>query len=61
MKTILLLSLLLVIVLFGANDLIAQPPPMLPDVLDQAPIDGGLSLIALVGGAYAFKKLKVKK
>ena len=28
---------------------------------DQAPIDGGLGLLAAAGGAYAYKKLKGKK
>jgi hypothetical protein len=27
----------------------------------EAPIDGGLSLLAAAGGAYAFKRLKDKK
>lgn len=37
------------------------PPPALPVGPDQAPIDGGLGLLVLGGGAYAFKKLKRKK
>lgn len=36
---------------------IAQPPG-LPGTPDQAPIDGGLSLLAAAGGAYALKKLR---
>ena len=35
---------------------IAQPG--LPTAPDQAPIDGGLSLLAVAGGAYAVHKLR---
>jgi hypothetical protein len=41
--------------------LCAQLPPMLPGNPSQAPIDGGLSLVALAGGAYAYRKLRHKK
>jgi hypothetical protein len=41
--------------------LLAQPPPVLPNDPSQAPIDGGLSLVALAGSAYAWKKLKAAK
>ncbi len=37
----------------------AQPP--LPASPSQAPIDGGLGLLAAAGGAYAIKKLRDKK
>ena len=54
--------LALVALFFGASDLIAQPPPpTLPGMPDQAPIDGGLGLLAAAGGAYAWKKLRVGK
>jgi len=33
-------------------------PPGLPGTPSQAPIDGGLGLLAAAGGAYAYKKLK---
>ena len=39
---------------------IAQPPGF-PSQAEQAPIDGGLSLLAAAGGAYAIKKLRDKK
>ena len=32
--------------------------PGLPSDPSQAPIDGGLGLLAAAGGAYAYKKLK---
>lgn len=35
-------------------------PPMLPSGPDQAPIDGGLSIVAAAGGAYAWKKFREK-
>lgn len=35
------------------------PPPM-PFAPTQAPIDGGVSLLAAAGGAYAIKKLRDK-
>jgi len=56
-KSILLFSLLVIALVFGAHDLIAQPPGM-PGAPDQAPIDGGLSILALGGGAYALKRLR---
>lgn len=40
----------------------AQPGfPGGPTGPSQAPIDGGLGLLAAAGGAYAWKKLKDKK
>lgn len=41
-----------------ANDPI---PPFLPGNPDQAPIDGGLALLAAAGGGYAIKKLRDRK
>lgn len=35
--------------------------PGLPGDPAQAPIDGGLGLLAAAGGAYAYKKLKSHK
>ncbi len=40
---------------------IAMAQPGLPSAPSQAPIDGGLSLLAAAGGAYAIKKLRDKK
>ena len=45
------------ILLFATEFVMAQPPG-LPATPDQAPIDGGLSLLAAAGGVYAWKKLK---
>lgn len=59
-QTLFFLSLIVVVVLIGATDVMAQPPGM-PDAPSQAPIDGGLSLLALGGGAYALKRLRSKK
>ena len=51
---------LIVICMFIA-ELVAAQPPGLPGTPDQAPLDGGLSLLAAAGGAYAIKKLRDKK
>lgn len=34
------------------------PPPSLPNAPEQAPIDGGLGLLAAAGGAYAWRRLR---
>lgn len=61
-KTLILFGLILVALFAGAGDLIAQPPPpTLPGMPDQAPIDGGLGFLAAAGGAYAWKKLRNRK
>lgn len=61
-KTLAALCVLLVFIAIGAPDLIATPPPpALPGIPDQAPIDGGLGLLAAAGGAYAWKKLRSGK
>ena len=58
MKTRILL--ILVSVMLYVNEwVLAQPG--LPSIPDQAPIDGGLGLLAAAGGAYAVKKLRDKK
>lgn len=51
-----------VIILVGIDitTVFAQPPG-LPSTPTQAPIDGGLGLLAAAGGAYAIKKLRAKK
>jgi hypothetical protein len=56
MKTLFLTLALLVVT---TTVLLAQPG--MPSAPDQAPIDGGLTMVALAGGAYALKKLKAKK
>lgn len=57
MKTYILFTLT-AILLFATEFAIAQPG--LPGNPAQAPIDGGLSMLAIAGGAYAFKKLRDK-
>lgn len=54
MKTIRIIALT-AFTLILAEVAIAQPG--LPSAPTQAPIDGGLSLLAAAGGAYAIKKL----
>lgn len=55
MKAILLIHLLLVV---GTPCLAQVPPPNLPGSPDQAPIDGGLAILAAAGGAYAWRRLR---
>lgn len=55
---------LFMMLLFTSAMLYAQGAPglpMFPDDPAAAPIDGGLSLLAAAGGAYAIKKLRDKK
>jgi len=40
----------------GTYDVMSQPA--FPTNPNQAPIDGGLGLLAAAGGAYAYKKLR---
>jgi hypothetical protein len=35
--------------------------PFMPNNPEQAPIDGGLGILAAIGGAYAIKKLRDKE
>ncbi len=60
--TQLIFSLFLVLIMVTLVQ--AQPSlnsVTLPPAPPQAPIDGGLSLLAAAGGAYAIKKLRDKK
>lgn len=60
MKTIPVLTFILLTIAFlGLSQLLAQPA--LPSNPDQTPIDGGLALLALGGGLYAWRKLRVNK
>lgn len=54
------LVFVILVLCVGAPDLLAQtpPPPTLPGMPEQAPIDGGLGFLAAAGGAYALKKLR---
>ena len=51
---------LIVIIVAASSEMLAQPPG-LPSTPSQAPIDGGLGLLAAAGGAYAIKKLRDNK
>lgn len=59
MKSITLLLALFAVALILPDAIIAQPPG-LPGAPSQAPIDGGLGLLAAGGAAYAWKKLRRK-
>ena len=58
MRTRILFSITAFILL--ATELI-MAQPSLPATPTQAPIDGGLGLLAAAGGAYAFKKLRDRR
>lgn len=59
MKPTYLFLLTIAILIIATNVALAQPPGM-PSAPSQAPIDGGLGLLAAAGGAYAWKKLRNK-
>ena len=62
-KAFFLFGYLLIIILLQSSDVYAQGvpgPPGFPSNPDPVPIDGGLSLLAAAGGAYAIKKLRDK-
>ncbi|MEP1151887.1 MAG: hypothetical protein ABJH08_09180 [Balneola sp.] len=48
-----------IIVLIASGNSLAQPN--LPIAPSQAPIDGGLGLLAAAGGAYAYEKLRKQR
>jgi hypothetical protein len=53
------LLFLLILVLLISEQVFAQPPaPALPGAPQQAPVDGGLTLLAAAGGAYAWRRLR---
>ena len=60
MKFLIILFTAVVILWIGTAVVFAQLPG-LPSAPSQAPIDGGLGLLAAAGGAYAFKRLHNKK
>jgi len=56
-KIISFITLLLVL----TATVVSLAQPGLPGTPDQAPIDGGLGILAALGGAYAIKKLRDRK
>lgn len=60
-KVILIVVVIAIAVIFLPDLLMGQPPPPPSKPIEQAPIDGGLALLAAAGGAYGYKKLKGKK
>ena len=55
-----LLWILILLIILNTPEVSAQPPGM-PSAPSQAPIDGGLGILAAAGGLYALKKLKSRK
>ena len=60
MKTTIIFIVLITLALFIPELLCAQPPTF-PGPPPQAPIDGGLGILAVAGGAYALNKLRSKR
>lgn len=63
LRQLLLFAGLAVLIVFVGPEVMGQPgpgggPPPPPPAPAQVPIDGGLALLALAGGAYAVKKLR---
>lgn len=59
MKTLVYLLIIGFFIVLAATMLVFAQPG-LPSAPTQAPIDGGLGLLAAAGGAYAYKKLRKK-
>lgn len=59
MKTLIYILLAFTFVFILTSIVIAQPS--MPSSPSQAPIDGGLSLLAAAGGGYAIKKLRDRR
>ena len=53
-------SFALMTIMIAAMEVVMSQPS-LPSNPPQAPIDGGLGLLAAAGGVYAYKKLKERK
>ena len=53
-------SFALMTIMIAAMEVVMRQPS-LPSNPPQAPIDGGLGLLAAAGGVYAYKKLKDRK
>lgn len=56
-----LLTIAIILLTTGVALALTGNPPPLPFAPTQAPIDGGLSLLAAAGGAYAVKKLRDRR
>lgn len=60
--TVLVVCLLLLLIFIITPELgFGQPPPPPSKPIEQAPIDGGLALLAAAGGAFGLKKLRSNK
>lgn len=60
----LLITILIIagsVMLFPESSQAQTPPPPPTDKPIQNPIDGGLAILAVAGGAYGIKKLRDKK
>jgi hypothetical protein len=53
--------IVLTLILVGSIDPVFAQPPGMPEAPSQAPIDGGLGILAVSAGAYGLKKLRDKQ
>ena len=53
--------LILILLIFLVFALPASAQPGMPMAPNQAPIDGGLGILAVAGGSYALNKLRKRK
>ncbi len=60
-KKYLFITFVIIMVVLALNSTLSVAQPTLPSAPDQAPIDGGLALLAAAGGAYALRKLRNKE
>lgn len=61
MKYFIFILLFVFALLFVLPGLLLGQPPSFPTPPPQAPIDGGLGVLAVAGGAYALNKLRNRK
>ncbi len=61
MKRIKFLIFAILLFFTGMASALAQGPGFDDDVVDEVPIDGGVSALVIAGAAYGLKKLRDKK
>jgi len=61
MKYAIFFTILLFAMLILPELAFSQVPPPPPETPNQTPIDGGLGILAVAGGAYALNKLRNRK
>ena len=54
-------ALAAILLVVSTGDMLWAQPPGMPGAPDQAPIDGGLGILAAGGAAYAMRKFRSRK